>query len=117
MEGLIVALFALVAIVFLEAGYRIAVSLLRWAPAMAAGALVGWLTHRHGIDPLVAMGLAILACLAARRLCGNGETVHGGVPNLCRLRRRIGNVLPHRQPAQTWLRLWFRRSRKQTLFR
>lgn len=68
MEALILALFALFAIVLLEAGYWIAISLARWTPIIAAGALVGWLAHRYGADHVEALGLAALACLIARHL-------------------------------------------------
>ncbi len=68
MEALIVALFALVAIVFLEAGYWIAISLARWSPVIAVGAVVGWLAGRHCVEPLEALGLAVVACLIARQL-------------------------------------------------
>ena len=60
MEALIIALFALLAIVLLEAGYWIAIALARWAPVIAAGALVGWLAQRHGADQLEALGLGVL---------------------------------------------------------
>lgn len=43
MEALIVAAFALLAFVLLDAGYWIAMSLVRWTPVIAAGALVGCL--------------------------------------------------------------------------
>ncbi|GAM97335.1 hypothetical protein U91I_00961 [alpha proteobacterium U9-1i] len=68
MEALIVALFALAAIVLLEAGYWIALCLARWAPVIALGALAGWLAGRHGAEPLEALGLGILTCLVARQL-------------------------------------------------
>ena len=68
MEALIVALFALLAIVLLEAGYWIALSLMRWAPVIATGALAGWLAERHGAGHLEAFGLAALTCLIARCL-------------------------------------------------
>lgn len=61
-----VALFALIAIVLLEAAYAIAISLARWTPVIAIGALGGWIAH--GYDPLQALGVAALACLIARHL-------------------------------------------------
>jgi hypothetical protein len=68
MEALIVALFALFAIVLLNAGYWIAVSLARWAPVIAAGALVGWIAGHHGAAPLEALALGLFTCLLARHL-------------------------------------------------
>jgi len=68
MEALIVSLFALLAIVLLEAGYWIALALARWSPVIAAGALAGWLAGRHGADHLEALGLGALTCLIARHL-------------------------------------------------
>jgi hypothetical protein len=68
MEALIVALFALFAIVLLDAVYWIAVSLARSAPVIAAGALVGWIASHHGAAPLEALALGLLTCLLARHL-------------------------------------------------
>lgn len=68
MEAIIVALFALFAMILLEAGYWMALSLARWAPVIAVGALAGWLAGRHGAEPLEALGLGILICLVARHL-------------------------------------------------
>jgi hypothetical protein len=67
-EAVIVALFALLAIVLLEAGYWMAISLARRAPVVAAGALVGWLAERGGANHLDALGLGLVACLVARNL-------------------------------------------------
>lgn len=68
MEALIVALFALLAMVLLEAGYWIALSLMRWAPVIAAGAIAGWHVGRYGAEPLEALGLGLIVCVVARRL-------------------------------------------------
>lgn len=68
MEALIVALFALAAVVVLEAGYWIAISLARWAPIVAVGALSGWLAGRHGVNGAEAIGVGVLASLLARHL-------------------------------------------------
>lgn len=68
MEALIVAAFTLLAIVLLEAGYWIAMSLVRWAPIVAAATLAGWLAHRLGAERLEALGVAALAFLLARHL-------------------------------------------------
>ena len=43
MEALVVALGALVAAALIDAGYWIAVSLMRWAPFLAAGLVAAWL--------------------------------------------------------------------------
>jgi hypothetical protein len=67
MEALIVALFALAAIVILDAGYWIAISLVRWSPIIAAGALVGWIARHQGADAFEALGLGVLAALLARQ--------------------------------------------------
>lgn len=72
MEALITALFALGVIVLLEAGYWIAMSLMRWMPVLAAGVLVCWFATRHGFEPLEGMGLGVLACLIARHLVLRG---------------------------------------------
>lgn len=68
MEALIVSLFALFAIVLLDAGYWIAIALARWAPVIAAGAIAGWLAVRCGAEPLEALGLGLIVCLIARHL-------------------------------------------------
>ena len=68
MEAIIVAGFALLAIVLLEAGYWIAMSLTRWAPVVAAAALAGWLAQHLGAQPLEALGVAAIAFLLARHL-------------------------------------------------
>lgn len=68
MEALIVALFALTAITLVEIVYSVAISLWRWAPVITFGVFVGWLTERHGAEPLEALGYAILACVVARHM-------------------------------------------------
>ncbi len=78
MEALIVALFALAAIVLLDAGYWIAISLARWAPLVAIGALAGWLANRHGVDALEAIGVGVLASLLARHLMRPRHTYDDG---------------------------------------
>jgi len=67
MEALIVAIAALAALVLIDAGYWIAISLARWSPVIAAGALVGWLAHHHGTESLEALSLGFLASAIARR--------------------------------------------------
>lgn len=68
MEAVIVAAAALFAIVMLEAGYWIAMSLARWSPLIAISALVGWLAHRYGADRLEALVIAAFAFLVLRHL-------------------------------------------------
>jgi len=68
MEALIIACFALAVIVLLEAGYWIALSLMRWMPVLTTGMLACWLAIRHGLETLEAMGLGLLACLLVRHL-------------------------------------------------
>ena len=60
MEALIVAIAALGALVLIDMGYSIAISLGRWSPAIAAGVLAGWLAHRHGAQNLEAFGIDLL---------------------------------------------------------
>jgi hypothetical protein len=66
MEALIVAIAALAALVLIDAGYWIAISLMRWSPVIAAGAVAGWLAHHHGIQSWAAFGIGLLASVAAR---------------------------------------------------
>ena len=68
MEALVVALFALGAIVLLEAVYAMAISLARWAPVIAIGALACWAAHHHGVAPPEALGVAILFSLLTRHM-------------------------------------------------
>jgi hypothetical protein len=68
MEALIVALLALLAIVLIEAGYAIALAFVRWTPILAATTLMGWLAHRHGIEPLETVGVAIATAMLARHV-------------------------------------------------
>ena len=66
MEALIVAIAALAALVLIDAGYWIAISLMRWSPVIAAGAVAGWLAHHHGVQSLEALGIGFVASVAAR---------------------------------------------------
>lgn len=68
MEALILLAAALIVIVLLEAGYYIAIGLIRWAPVLVVGVAAFWLAHCHGAGDLEALGLATVACLLARRL-------------------------------------------------
>lgn len=66
MDALIVAIAALAALVLIDAGYWIAISLARWSPVIAAGVLAGWLAQHHGAQSLEALGIGFLASLVAR---------------------------------------------------
>lgn len=66
MEALIVSLFALMAIILLEAGYWIGAALARWSPVLLIGTMVGWLAACQGADHLGALGSGVLTCLVCR---------------------------------------------------
>lgn len=66
MEALIVATAALAALVLIDAGYWIAISLARWLPVIALGFLAGWLAHDHGAESLEALGIGFIASVIAR---------------------------------------------------
>jgi len=68
MEALIVALFALAAIVLVDAGYWIALSLMRWTPIIAVGGLAAWFTGEHGAHALEALAIGAVTSLLARHL-------------------------------------------------
>ncbi|HEX8901351.1 hypothetical protein [Vitreimonas sp.] len=70
MEALVVACAALVALVLIDAGYWIAVSLARWAPVIATGVAAAWFAMRAGLHPtetLIVVGLASLLVRHLRR--------------------------------------------------
>lgn len=67
METVIVIAAALIAIVLLEAGYRIALCLVCWAPSLAVGLFACWFAHRHGVGALAALGLGVVSTLVCRR--------------------------------------------------
>lgn len=73
METLVVALAALVAAVLIDAGYWIAVSLMRWSPVVIVGAAVGWFAHREGLGSTEALAAGILASMAVRQLLRRTE--------------------------------------------
>lgn len=66
MEALVVAITALIALVLIDAGHWIAVSLVRWTPIIVVGAIAGWLAGRQGLEPFEALGMGILASTLAR---------------------------------------------------
>lgn len=68
MEPVILAIAALAALVVIDAGYWIAISLVRWAPVIAAGALAFWIAQQHGAEVLDALGIGCLASVAARHV-------------------------------------------------
>ena len=65
MEALIIAAGALIVMVLIDAGYWIAISLMRWSPVLAAGLLAAKLANDHGAQP--AHALAII-CVIVRRV-------------------------------------------------
>ena len=68
MEAVILAIAALAALVVIDAGYWIAISLARWAPVIAAGVLAFWIAQQHGAEGLDALAIGFLASIAARQL-------------------------------------------------
>jgi len=68
MEALVVACAALVALVLIDAGYWIAVSLMRWTPVLIVGAAIGWFAHREGLGSIEALAAGTLASMAVRHL-------------------------------------------------
>lgn len=72
METLMVALAALVAAVLIDTGYWIAVSLMRWSPALIVGAVACWL-HREGLGSAEALAAGILASIAVRQILRRTE--------------------------------------------
>ena len=55
-------------IVLLDAGYQIALCLMRWAPSLLLGLFLGWVAHRHGAQALEAIGVGALTTLVAKRV-------------------------------------------------
>ena len=68
MEALVVACAALVALVLIDAGYWIAVSLMRWTPVLIVGAAIGWFAHRGGLSSTEALAAGVLASISVRHL-------------------------------------------------
>lgn len=66
MEALIVAIAALAVLVLVDAGYWIAISLVRWSPVVAIGVLAGWLALQNGVQSLEALGIGFVASVVAR---------------------------------------------------
>ena len=73
METLVVALAALVAAVLIDAGYWIAVSLMRWSPVLIVGAALGWFAHREGLGSTEALVAGALASIAVRQILRRTE--------------------------------------------
>jgi len=69
----VVALAALVAAVLIDAGYWIAVSLMRWSPVIIVGAAIGWFAHREGLGSTEALALSALASIAVRQFLRRAE--------------------------------------------
>lgn len=76
MEALVVACAALAALVLLDAGYWIAVSLMRWSPVIIVGAATGWLAVREGMAPAEALIMSFLAGIVVRHLVRRAEESH-----------------------------------------
>lgn len=68
-----VALAALVAAVLIDAGYWIAVSLMRWSPVFIVGTAAGWFVHRDGLGPPEALAAGALASIAVRQFLRRSE--------------------------------------------
>lgn len=68
MEAVILIAAALIVIVLLDAGYQIALCLMRWAPSLFLGVLVGRLAHCHGLQMLEPFGAGAAATLIAKRV-------------------------------------------------
>ncbi len=68
MEALIVAAGALIVMVLIDAGYWIAISLMRWAPVLAAGLLAATLASHHGAQAVHALVIGAIVCVIVRRL-------------------------------------------------
>ncbi|MBL8550999.1 MAG: hypothetical protein JNJ73_13515 [Hyphomonadaceae bacterium] len=68
MEALVVALAALTAAVLIDAGYWVAISLMRWSPALIIGAAVSWFAHREGLGSTEALAAGALASIALRQI-------------------------------------------------
>lgn len=73
MEAVVVACAALAALVLMDAGYWIAVSLMRWTPVLIVGAAIGWFAHREGLAPIEALAAGALASVAVRHLLRRAE--------------------------------------------
>jgi hypothetical protein len=73
MEALVVALAALVALVLIDAGYWIAVSLVRWSPVIIVGATTGWLAVHEGMAPAEALIMGGIASIVVRHLLRQSE--------------------------------------------
>ncbi len=68
MEALIVAAAALIVMVLIDAGYWIAISLMRWAPVLAGGLFAAWLACIHDAQLMQALTIGALVCVIVRRL-------------------------------------------------
>lgn len=68
MEIAIVAIAALAALIIIDAGYWIAMSLVRWAPVIVAGVLAFWIAQQQGVESLQALAIAFFASVAMRHV-------------------------------------------------
>ena len=73
MEALVIALAALVALVLIDAGYWMAVSLVRWSPVIIVGATAGWFSVHQGLASSEALITGVLASIVVRHLGRRAE--------------------------------------------
>lgn len=74
MEALVVGIAVLIALVLIDAGYWIAISLMRWAPVIILGAAAGWFAVRSGSEPWEALVAGALVAMVVRHLLRRSET-------------------------------------------
>jgi hypothetical protein len=68
MEAVIIIIAALIGIVLLDAGYRLALCLVRWSPSLVLGLFAAWLADRCGAQALQAVWVGELAALITKRV-------------------------------------------------
>lgn len=73
MEALVVGIAALIALVIIDAGYWIAISLTRWAPVIIVAAAAVWFALRSGSEPLEALVAGSIVAMLTRHLLRRSE--------------------------------------------
>ena len=73
MEALVLACAALITLVLIDAGYWIAVSLVRWSPVIIVGAATGWLAVHEGMRPTEALIMGAVASIVVGHLLRRSE--------------------------------------------
>ena len=68
MDALVVAVAALIALVLIDAGYWIAISLMRWSPVILSGAATAWFASREGLGAIEALATGLVAGLVVRAI-------------------------------------------------